>query len=208
MKKTDWDIHYLSPSKFTIYSRWVTKRLLIRTLKKWLPTQGTIAELGGAGSCTYQGIRENCQCSRYVMVDINDVGLEMVKKRLLSPHDACWKQDLTVPIENPPEVFDLVFSVGLIEHFDIALTKRVIDNHFALTKKGGIVLMTYPTPTLPYKITRFILEKTSNWIFFDERPLKAPEVVADIQSAGGEVLSHFINYGIPLTQGYVIARKA
>ena len=52
---------------------------------------------------------------------------------------------------------------------------------FNVLKKGGILILGFPTPTFLYKITRKTSELLGLWIFHDERPLSIDEVLADVR---------------------------
>jgi cyclopropane fatty-acyl-phospholipid synthase-like methyltransferase len=105
-----------------------------------------------------------------------------------------------------PLAADLVFSVGLIEHFDEEGTRRAVDAHFALLKPGGIAVISFPTPTPLYRLARAAAELAGAWIFHDERPLRLAEVAA---AAGphAEMLSHRILWPIVFTQCLGVWRK-
>jgi cyclopropane fatty-acyl-phospholipid synthase-like methyltransferase len=99
-----------------------------------------------------------------------------------------------------------VFSVGLIEHFDPRGTRNAVRAHFRLLKPGGIALLTFPTPTWLYRLTRSLSEACRAWIFHDERPLSFDEV--DRAAAGcGTVLEKRIVWPIFLTQYHVLWKK-
>jgi cyclopropane fatty-acyl-phospholipid synthase-like methyltransferase len=101
---------------------------------------------------------------------------------------------------------DVVFSVGLIEHFSPEGTRKVIKAHFDAVRSGGIVLMSFPTPTWLYHCTRFFSELFGLWIFTDERPLHKEEVL-DAVALYGHILYVKTIWPIFLTQKIVIAKK-
>jgi cyclopropane fatty-acyl-phospholipid synthase-like methyltransferase len=115
-------------------------------------------------------------------------------------------QEVDVLNVAPKLSLDFVYSVGLIEHFNVEETARVIQAHFDMLKPGGIALITFPTPTFLYKGTRRLAEKTGQWIFHDERPLSISEVLKTV-SLYGTVLHQEIIWPIFLTQGAIVARK-
>jgi len=53
---------------------------------------------------------------------------------------------------------DVVFSVGLVEHFDVVETHEAVLAHFDVLRPGGLAIITFPTPTLLYRTTRSLLE--------------------------------------------------
>ena len=84
----------------------------------------------------------------------------------------------------PDRLYDIVFSVGLIEHFDPAGTARVVAAHFDYLRPGGTAIITFPTPTWLYRVVRGLAEMTNNWIFHDERPLRLPEFERAVAGLG------------------------
>jgi predicted SAM-dependent methyltransferase len=42
---------------------------------------------------------------------------------------------------------DICFSVGLIEHFTEEDLPRVVSAHFDVVRPGGLVVISFPTPT-------------------------------------------------------------
>ena len=58
-----------------------------------------------------------------------------------------------VPLD---KTFDVVFSVGLIEHFDDAAMARLVGLHRRWAAADGLVLIAVPTPTtsLPHRPDR------------------------------------------------------
>lgn len=100
---------------------------------------------------------------------------------------------------------DLVFSVGLIEHFDADSTAKVIKAHFDAVTPGGMVLMTYPTPRVGYVPIRRLAELFRVWRFHDERPLLMKEVGA-VVSSYGSIVNTRLNWFIGLSQEIVLAK--
>ena len=99
-----------------------------------------------------------------------------------------------------------MFSVGLVEHFDPARTREAILAHFSILRPGGIAIITFPTPTLLYRVTRGLIEAAGMWKFHDERPLKPAEVASSVKERG-EILQQKLMWPLILTQHVVVARK-
>jgi len=163
-----------------------------------------LVEVGGAGGRVLEAVRTQLQLSSYHIVDSNKYGLKLLRQKadagevVLHLADA---RNLNLDLEA-----DTVFSIGLIEHFDIEGTRNVIHSHLKLLKPGGIAVITFPTPTPLYRLSRGISELTGQWIFHDERPLRLPEVCAAIEGAGRLLHSQLI-WQTPLTQRIVAIRK-
>lgn len=206
MKKTDWDKYYEKPYKTAKYSRKITERLLINLINKYCKNStNTITELGGANSCFYESICKNFEINNYNIIDNNQVGLNKFKERIKDIGKFsllnCDALNLKLNIES-----DLTFSTGLIEHFSVEETQKVIKSHFDITKTNGVVIMSFPTPTFLYRITRKLAEILGLWIFYDERPLSISEVVTNINKYA-EVLEYKVVWSIFLTQAFIVAKK-
>jgi len=99
----------------------------------------------------------------------------------------------------------VVYSVGLIEHFDPEGTREVARRHFSCVKEGGIVIITAPTPTWLYRITRGAAEQIGVWKFPDERPLSPGEILAAGEGLGSPLGSSTL-WPLVLTQQAVVWR--
>ena len=98
------------------------------------------------------------------------------------------------------------FSIGLIEHFRNGDISKMIRRHFDFCKTGGIVFISFPTPTKKYRFIRKCMERLNVWFFTDEEPLKFNQV-KDVFAQCGSILENFENKSIPLSQYIVIARN-
>jgi SAM-dependent methyltransferase len=207
MKATDWDAYYARPFSAATVTRRITTAKLLAHLQHWLPTpRPSIVELGGANSCFITALHKQLQPSQYVAVDNNRHGLTLLTERC---QDLPGLSVLEDDVQNPQQqaAADLVFSVGLIEHFDAAGTAKAIATHYRYARPGGLVLISFPTPTWLYRTVRSLAELTGNWRFPDERPLTFAEVASTMQMHG-ELLAQDLNWAIMLTQGLLIGRKS
>ncbi|WP_420843387.1 class I SAM-dependent methyltransferase [Leptospira alstonii] len=102
--------------------------------------------------------------------------------------------------------FDIVFSVGLIEHFNVENTRRAFLNHLQFVNSPGLLIVTFPTPTFLYRITRFFAECLGMWIFHDERPIQGSEIKASVPD-GWDIREYRIIWPIVLTQGMIVITK-
>lgn len=161
-----------------------------------------VVELGGANSCFFDLIRAQLRPREYHLVDTNRLGLDRFRQRHGNLENVFLHQADVLSLNLPIDA-DLVFSVGLIEHFDPPGTREAVRAHFRLLKPGGIALITFPTPTWLYRLTRRLAEACRAWIFHDERPLGLDEV--DRAAAGcGTVLEQRLVWPIFLTQYHVL----
>lgn len=206
MKATDWDAYYARPFAAASITRRITTARLISHLRRWLPMpEPHILELGGANSCFVDALYAALAPAGYVAVDNNSLGLSLLEKRSATlPGLRTIADDVLDP--HHQEQADLVFSVGLIEHFDPAGTARAIATHYRFAKPGALVLISFPTPTWLYRTTRAAAQACGLWRFHDERPLGFAEVRAAMAQEG-EILATDLIWPIMLTQGLLIGRK-
>ncbi len=207
-KKTDWDRYYSRPYKTAAYSRKIVSARLIAMLKANLKgiEKPEIAELGGANSCFFEAIRNEVKPAKYYILDNNELGLKKFTERIKDAHEVSLHKADVLNMQLPPLKADIVFSVGLIEHFDKDNTARAIHSHFELLKPGGVAIILFPTPTFLYNATRFMAEVMHLWIFHDERPLKLDEVKS-VCNLYGKMEKSSIIWPIFLTQYAVVVRK-
>ena len=203
---TDWDRYYRKTPWTAYLTRRYTRRVLLAYLKRFagqLP-KPVVAELGGGNSCFVDAILEALKPRLYYVVDRNAYSLELLARRLGTERRL---QLLLADVLDPPEPWkaDVVFSVGLIEHFSPEGTARAIERHFAQVAPGGLVILSFPTPTRLYRLTRWILEHLGLWIFHDERPLCDEEVMQCV-NRHGQVLARKTLWPLLLTQRMVVVR--
>lgn len=207
-RATDWDSYYKKPAKSASVTRKISERKIIAHLKALYNRDDAphICEIGGANSCFYEAIIEAFPNCSYTVLDNNEYGLELFRKKSAAhSRTAAMNIDATLDFELD-EKADLVFSVGLIEHFTPDVTAKVIAAHYRCLKDDGHVLITFPTPTWLYRLTRGMIERLGKWEFHDERPLVMTEVLQEMKKHG-EVLSTEINWPIILTQGIITSNK-
>ncbi len=202
---TDWDSYYQSTPRYTSITRKISENKLIGLFKSYTKGSIKICELGGANSCFVDAICSRLSVASYHIVDLNEFGLSLLARKRPNT-DLTWELGSVLDDAPNGERHDIVFSVGLIEHFEREATKQAVKHHFERCTKGGVVLITFPTPTAPYRAIRGAAERLGKWSFPDERPLHFDEVISAGQGYG-ELIHSSINWMIGLTQGYVVFRK-
>jgi len=203
---TDWNAYYRSTPFTARLTRRYTGSVLVKTMKRYAPgAGGCLVELGGANSCFLERIAQEVAPRTYHVIDSNQYGLELLSRRVVkNSRLVLHRGDVR---ERPPDIrADLVFSVGLIEHFDPEDTARAVDTHFEMVKPGGCVILSFPTPTLLYRAARLLTEAAGLWKFHDERPLQRDEVAASV-ARHAEILHEEILWPLVFTQRLVVARK-
>lgn len=206
MPATDWDSYYRQPVRTATFSRRITTNLLVRLIGRFAPDRPfTMAEWGGANSCFLDRMLTEFAPAAYHVLDNNRLGLDLLAERTADrPEVHIHQADVLAGV--PEQVrADVVYSVGLIEHFDPPGTARAIAAHAKLARPGGIVLLSFPTPTWLYRLSRRIAERAGVWAFPDERPLPAGEVLPEL-ARHGRIVHTCVNWPICLTQRIVVAR--
>lgn len=204
MHSTDWNRYYSSPFKTARLTRAVTQRVLIRAIRKFASKTPSVCELGGANSHFYEGIKKAVDPSEYHVIDNNAFGLELLRNR--SGDDGILFLHCVDILHMPAALkVDLAFSIGLIEHFQSEETRKAIKSHLNLLKPGGIAIISFPTPTVLYRLSRKICELLGLWIFHDERPLAEEEVLVAL-GANDAILFNKVIWAIFLTQRILVIR--
>lgn len=203
---TDWTRYYERPFFTAHLTRRITGRILAKMLvEAGFPAGGSIIEFGGGNSAFCDTLIRSLKVYRYTVVDSNPRGVELFKSRHAGPETEALCADILTLDPASFEPADLVFSVGLVEHFSEEQTKTAIRRHFELAKPGGLVLITFPVPTFTYRLIRRAAEALGLWRFPDERPIQLEDAVR-LCAEHGEVIAKRLNRAILLTQGIVLVR--
>ncbi|MGZ5007133.1 MAG: SAM-dependent methyltransferase [Methylobacter sp.] len=203
---TNWNLYYQKPFSATTLTRRISTARLLNNIRSYKtdPCQH-IVELGGANSCFIDAVYRNLTPLQYTVVDNNALGLSLLEQRQAQYKGLkVLQNDVLAPKQHLQG--DVIFSVGLIEHFDSVGTAQAIRTHFKWARPGGLVVICFPTPTWLYRITRWCAEQLGLWIFHDERPLSFDEVQAEME-LHGQFLGRDLIWPIILTQGVLIFRK-
>ncbi|MCH5279923.1 MAG: methyltransferase domain-containing protein [Lachnospiraceae bacterium] len=209
-KSTNWTEYYSKPkSKFSAATQKITLKKLIYYIERYAADKLDIMELGGGNSCFAKGLLTGCSkvsINSYSIIDSCEIAVRQFREMKLSGN--AYLADLTsdTALAEIEKKFDLVYSVGLIEHFRGNDIDKIIAAHFQLCEDGGIVLISVPTPTLQYLLIRKGMELLGAWGFPDEKALKYEDIGAAIERYG-ELLDTKINRRLPLTQLMIVARK-
>lgn len=209
MNKTDWNDYYRKSRKAKTYISRFTIGNLIRFIDRYTSSCAklTLCELGGAGSRACQPLLDKYTPERYIAIDNNAAGLELLKQRISSNKVLAIQEDvLNISAGDREWLADVVFSLGLIEHFNPQETRQVVETHFKLCKSNGLIVISFPTATWLYRISRMIAEASGFWRFPDERPIQLAEIESIISGAG-QILAQKTIWPIFFTQAMVVIRK-
>ena len=208
-EKTDWNAYYAKPSAPAHLTRRITRAVLLDLIRHLMDEKSSfsICEIGGANSFFADAILAKIPISRYHIIDNNVYGLSQLAGRFGTGGRVSWESCDVLDGKASTETFDLVLSVGLIEHFDAVGTREAVAFHARRMKADGRLIVTFPTPTWLYRTTRFVIEVLGKWRFPDERPLQFSEVEGVLLDADLRLLSRRLNWGVVLTQGVVAAER-
>jgi glycosyltransferase involved in cell wall biosynthesis/trans-aconitate methyltransferase len=207
-EKTNWEAYYNAPYKTSSITRKFTEKKLHQLIEAFRPDDiQHICELGGGNSIFFQNLRERFPQAIYTIIDNNQRGLDAFQEQHHADKKIVILNGNVVKPEFPVVKADLVFSVGLVEHFLHQNTAKAIQTHFVCAKPGSLVILTFPTATWLYKIARHLAESVGAWKFPDERPLSLNEVVDEVEKYG-KICHVSINWLVVFTQGIVVARAS
>lgn len=206
-RATDWANYYAHVPFTAKLTRKYTSGVLLGLFRKFMdaaPPGGVVVEIGGANSCFLDRIQHEVQPRQYYVIDNNEYGLGLLRERVGGRAVQVLREDV-LDLQTSLQA-DLVFSVGLIEHFSPANTRRAVLAHFDLLRPGGHAIITFPTPTLLYRVARGATELLGLWKFPDERPLRSAEVLAIVRERG-QVLQEKLLWPLVFTQALIVVRK-
>jgi SAM-dependent methyltransferase len=134
----------------------------------------------GAGSGTYAALMAK-RGARVTVLDYSERaiqrGREFFQNNGLSAEFI--RQDA---LALPPEmlgVFDISMSFGLVEHFRGTDRQRIAQVHFDLLRSGGLTFISVPNKYCPpYRIFKFVAQRTGKWPFGEEYPASYGELLS------------------------------
>ena len=209
MRATDWTGYYTATPFTAKLTRRYTSAVLLAALRRYTalspPNSGYIIELGGANSCFLDRILRELAPREYHIVDTNEYGLDLLRRRI-KPEQHVTLHNISALEYCPSEPADVVFSVGLIEHFDPGGTEAMIRAHFKVLRPGGCAIISFPTPTWLYRVARNLTEALGLWKFPDERPLRRLEVINTARELG-EIVYEKTLWPLVFTQQLLVIKK-
>jgi putative flippase GtrA/ubiquinone/menaquinone biosynthesis C-methylase UbiE len=208
-ERTNWEEYYRHPFPASRWSRGIMSSQLRDLVAAHAPKREplSVLELGGGNSCFLEGLMKEFTIAPYVVLDNSTEGMRLARERFAPEYGerVGYIYD-DVFAASPDRRFDLVFSVGLIEHFDDHAMQKLIGLHRRWAAPGGLVLIAVPTPTIFYRIFRTGAEILGLWKFPDERPVPRARLAALMREEGLEVIFERTLWSQILTQAIVAAR--
>ncbi|MBN1862402.1 MAG: class I SAM-dependent methyltransferase [Dehalococcoidales bacterium] len=185
---TDWDQYHrrVRISQRFLWTVWRAYASLLHGFSFQEPVK--IIELGcGTGYHTMQ-MTKLYPVSKVTLVDFNDSVIKDTERRFSAIE--CEKEFLLGDLFKLKldEKYHIVHSQGLLEHYTPEERKRLIRLHRDLLAPNGIAVILVPTPSLPYRFWRGLLEKLNQWIYPDETAISRAEFTEELKSSGLEIL--------------------
>ncbi|MBA7668779.1 Trans-aconitate 2-methyltransferase [subsurface metagenome] len=202
---TDWNRYHKRTriSQNFLWTIWRAYSDLLRGIHFKEPIK--IIELGcGTAYHTLQ-MTKLFPVDKVTLVDFNPNVLNAAQKRLSCLN--CEKEFLLRDLFNLDlsEKYDIVHSQGLLEHYTPDEQQKLICLHRDLLTPNGITIILVPTPSLPYRLWRGLLEKLHLWIYPDETAISEEQFSAELKYSGLQILKmkkcHLIELGAVCRRG-------
>jgi len=182
-KVTDWREYYSKkPLKIVSKKRENNINYILNILEENNFNGRNFLEYGGGNSSVAEAISKKYKVDKFTIVDNNQYGIDLLDNRDIKNLN---KQCLSIFDFKDKEIYDLIYSVGLIEHFQGKDFENCVLEHFKYAKKGGYILYTFPVPVFRYKVIRTIYEIFNKWQYTDEIPLNSKTVENVVKKHNG-----------------------
>ncbi len=201
-KATDWNRYHERMPVLARMTRRYIRSVLLGTLRRHAPRDAIVVELGGGNSFFAASIMRELSPREYHAVDSNSDSLLMLERNTAKRPLFCHHEDILAT--TTPVCADVVFSIGLIEHFNARDRPAAVRAHLQAARPGGLVVISFPIPTLSYRCTRAVAEHLNLWMFHDETPLNPLEVAQEI-TRQARILEQHTLWPIVLTQHMIAA---
>jgi cyclopropane fatty-acyl-phospholipid synthase-like methyltransferase len=182
---------------------------LVRVFREFAPRRQPLSalEIGGGNSCFLPRLMAEFQIAPYTLLDRSEEGMRLARERFGGAYggrvDYAFTDVFNAQVNRK---YDVVFSVGLLEHFDAPQIDELIRLHKRWVRDDGLVLIAVPTPTPSYHVVRWIAEVLGLWQFHDERPIARRRLVDLMRRRQLTILSERTLWLQLLTQSVIAAR--
>jgi hypothetical protein len=210
--RTDWERYYRNPYPTAKWSRRIMANALADAIERFAPHRVPLGllEIGGGNSCFLDGLMSRFGFGEYMILDNSPEGMRRARERFAPVHGSRVRYreaDVFEPAADLAGRFDVVLSVGLIEHFADDEIARLVRLHADFATPDGLVVIAVPTPTIFYRIVRGGAELLGLWQFPDERPIPRRRLVQLMSAAGLRITSEHTFWSQLLTQALVTGRR-
>jgi len=152
-------------------------------MARYVPAGSTVLEVGAGGSHTLAAIAGRLKCNSYgVEPDENGIAKTRELADLESGSVKMIRGDgFHLPF--PDGVFDVVYSLGLIEHFSVEAGIEMVKEHFRVCGQNGSVIVAVPNfYDLSHTVRKIFLGK--GYEYFPERSFAPFELQRVVESVG------------------------
>lgn len=170
--------------------------IVFETIKTLAPRK--ILELGAGSGRDLEKL--NSEEYEVTYTDLSDQAIKAFKKR--NPDIRAAKADArSLPFQDSE--FDLVYSLGLLEHFDKNGRKRIIEEMFRVSSK--YVLIDVPQKFSPMVVIKKLLMSVNKWPFGEETEFTYQQLKREVMSTIGSEAIVKDRYGrgfLPIRRRY------
>jgi len=168
----DWESYAKSTSSVIMrahyfFTVWRNYLFLLHGLK--IP-QGTLLEIGSSTGQNSLRLAKKYKL-RPTLVDTSRLALAIADKLFRQSKISLKLVQQDVLNLSLNCQFDVVHSHGLLEHLRSPAQQIAFHNHARFVRPGGWLICWVPTPDILYRLNRWYLERTKQWIFGFEKPL-------------------------------------
>ena len=207
---TDWNKYWDNPDAFILkyfFHRHQFKALadLLKNINFKDPIE--ILEFGSGSGAEAKWLCQRFKVKKITCIDSNDNMLNLSRKILANVQ--CEVDLLNLDFFNyeSDKQYDIVYSGGVIEHFEPEKRYELLKKHCSATRPDGFCLLYFPTPTKSYWFFRKIYEILGIWIFTDEVPLEADVVIEEMKSLNFNAIKSNIFWKHFLTEAGIIFKR-
>lgn len=158
---------------------------LVRAVLRHTPPRSRVLEVGvGAGYLPTQlALQAKCNC----------IGIDILPDAIQASRQTAEARGAKLQLLRgsgfalpfPDSVFDVVMSLGVIEHFPPARSQLMLAEHARVCRRGGAVIVSVPNSLdLLHGLTRLVLGR--RYAFFPERSYSRWSLARALRAAGLE----------------------
>jgi 2-polyprenyl-3-methyl-5-hydroxy-6-metoxy-1,4-benzoquinol methylase len=187
-----WDATWAGEIGLRLPSPWISAiRDLQRLLRRYVKPGDQVLEVGCAPGKILAWVAADLK-ARVSGLDYSARGIQQTTRlfdALGIPADL--RQEDLRKTTLPRAGFDVVYSVGVIEHFDDP--REIVRDHLALVKAGGVALMTVPRYRGIYGTLQRYFNPES--LLYHNLEIMTPEALADLAPRDGSVRVRTYTFG-------------
>jgi len=184
-KKVDWDWNKFNLDNSN--TNWFMKRVR-ETFALHIPDTSKVLEIGcGTGNIlTYLAQVKDCNCYGIDISKDSEKIIKMFETKRNVKINFKIGDGFNVPFQN--DFFDVVYSEGVIEHFDDENIENMIKEHIRVCKMGGLIIISVPNK---YNIPLTIIKKimAERYPHYPEKSFTINELKVLMEKCGTEVIA-------------------